>query len=93
MFRPFPAKQVREALEGCKKVAVLDRNISFGQGGIFAQELKAALCNEVERPHVFGFVAGLGGRDITPAVIDEVIATAEKMDVPEKDFQWIGLKT
>jgi len=92
MFRPFPATQVREALGGCKKVAVLDRNISFGQGGIFAQELKAALCNEVERPHIFGFVAGLGGRDITPAVIDEVIAAAEKMDVPEKDFQWIGLK-
>ena len=93
MFRPFPARQVREALQGCKKVAVLDRNISFGQGGIFAQELKAVLCNEVNRPPIFGFVAGLGGRDITPAVIDEVIAAAETMDVPEKDFQWIGLKS
>lgn len=92
MFRPFPADEIRDALRGCKKVAVLDRNISFGQGGIFAQELKAALCNEVERPHVFGFVAGLGGRDITPATIEEVIAAAEKVDAPEKDFEWIGLK-
>ncbi len=92
MFRPFPADEIREALRGCKKVAVLDRNISFGQGGIFAQELKAALCNEVDRPHVFGFVAGLGGRDITPATIEEAIAAAEKADAPEKDFEWIGLK-
>jgi len=92
MFRPFPADKIRKALRGCKKVAVLDRNISFGQGGIFAQELKAALCNEVERPDVFGFVAGLGGRDITPTTIEEVIAAAEKADAPEKDFEWIGLK-
>ena len=92
MFRPFPADQVREALRARKKVVVLDRNISFGQGGIFAQELKAALCNEVERPHVFGFVAGLGGRDITPATIEEAIAAADKLDAPKKDFQWIGLK-
>jgi pyruvate/2-oxoacid:ferredoxin oxidoreductase alpha subunit len=93
MFRPFPARQVREALRGCKKVAVLDRNISFGQGGIFAQELKAALCNETQKPPIFGFVAGLGGRDITPEVVDEVIANAEKLNAPEKEFQWIGLKT
>lgn len=92
MFRPFPAGRMREALRGCKKVAVLDRNISFGQGGIFAQELKAALCNEHEKPKIFGFIAGLGGRDITPAVIEEVIAAADKLDAPEKEFEWIGLK-
>jgi len=93
MFRPFPATQVREALRGCKKVAVLDRNISFGQGGIFGQELKAVLCNERERPQVFGFIAGLGGRDITPASIEEVITTADRLDAPARDIEWIGLKT
>ncbi|RJP71520.1 MAG: pyruvate ferredoxin oxidoreductase [Candidatus Abyssobacteria bacterium SURF_17] len=93
MFRPFPARAVREALGRCKKVAVLDRNISFGQGGIFAQELKSALCNEPHRPQVFGFIAGLGGRDITPASIEEVILTADKLDAPEREIEWIGLKT
>ncbi|UCD57025.1 MAG: pyruvate ferredoxin oxidoreductase [Candidatus Hydrogenedentota bacterium] len=92
LFRPFPAKEVRKALLGRKKVAVLDRNISFGQGGIFAQELKAALCNEKDRPQVFGFVGGLGGRDITPASIEGVIAAADKLDAPTKEIEWIGLK-
>lgn len=93
IFRPFPARAVREAIRGCKKVAVLDRNISFGQGGIFAQELKAALCNEKDRPQVFGFIAGLGGRDITPASIEEVIETADRLDTPAREIEWIGLKT
>ena len=93
MFRPFPAQQVRDAVRGCKKIAVLDRNLSFGQGGIFAQELKAALCNVEDRPPVFGYVAGLGGRDITPAVIEEVITAADEATASEKEFEWIGLKT
>jgi pyruvate/2-oxoacid:ferredoxin oxidoreductase alpha subunit len=66
--------------------------VSFGQGGIFAQELKAALCNENERPQVFGFIAGLGGRDITPAAIEEVISRAEGLHSPQGDIEWVGLK-
>ncbi len=92
MFRPFPAKQLRDALKGTSKVAVLDRNISFGQGGIFAQELKAALCNEQNKPRVFGFIAGLGGRDITPATIEEALAIAERLDAPAREPEWIGLR-
>jgi pyruvate ferredoxin oxidoreductase alpha subunit len=92
LFRPFPARAVRDAVKSQKKVAVLDRNISFGQGGIFAQELKAALCNEREKPQVFGFIAGLGGRDITPATIEEVIAATEQLDAPAREIEWIGLK-
>ncbi|MBI4830239.1 MAG: pyruvate ferredoxin oxidoreductase [Candidatus Lindowbacteria bacterium] len=92
LFRPFPARQLRDAMRGYKKVAVLDRNISFGQGGIFAQELKAAICNENEKPQIFGFIAGLGGRDITPASIEEVIAATDKLEAPAKEIEWIGLK-
>ena len=91
VFRPFPTLLVREALRSAKKVAVIDRNISFGMGGIFAQELKAALYNSAERPPILGFVAGLDGRDITPAVIREIIDYAESRDEPE-DLIWVGVK-
>ena len=74
------------------RVSRLDRNISFGQGGIFAQELKAALCNERERPQVFGFIAGLGGRDITPTTIEEVIARAEALERPQRDIEWVDIR-
>ncbi|RLB05261.1 MAG: pyruvate ferredoxin oxidoreductase [Deltaproteobacteria bacterium] len=92
MFRPFPVQEVRAHLKGVQKVAVIDRNISFGCGGIFAQEIKAALCDQGERPQVFSFVTGLGGRDITPSVISEVIEYTRRNDRPEKEVIWVGMR-
>ncbi len=89
LFRPFPTEEVRRALGGARKVAVIDRNISFGAGGIFAQEIKAA--SKGARPPVFGFIAGLGGRDITPATIREIIRYAQTHDEPQ-DLIWIGVR-
>lgn len=91
-FRPFPTAKVRGVLCEAKKVAVIDRNCSFGYGGIFAQEVKAALYNEAERPPVFGFIAGLGGRDITPELIGEIIEYTLSCDRPEEDIIWRGVK-
>lgn len=90
LFRPFPSEQVREALAGAEKVAVIDRNIGLGAGGIFAQEVKAALFNHVRVP-VFGFIAGLGGRDITPASIREIVGHVESHDQPE-ELIWSGVR-
>jgi len=36
LLRPFPVVELREVLKGAKKVAVIDRNFSFGASGIFA---------------------------------------------------------
>ncbi len=92
LFRPFPLEDVRKALEGAEKVAVLDRNISFGHGGIFAQEIKSALYNHPHRPVLFPFIAGLGGRDITPKTIEEVLDYTFSHERPEEDLIWVGLK-
>lgn len=89
-FRPFPSAEVQQAVAGIKKLAVIDRNLSYGAGGIFAQELRAALHNHCSIP-VFGFVTGLGGRDVTPAMIRETIDYTTVRDEPE-DLIWIGLK-
>lgn len=92
VFRPFPANEVRELVAGVPKVAVIDRNICFGVGGIFCQEVKAALCNLETRPAVYGYVAGLGGRDITPEVIEDIITSTLEAAGPESDIIWIGAK-
>ena len=93
MFRPFPTALLRDALRGVPRVAVLDRNVSPGHGGIFAEELRSALYDlpDAERPELFGFVLGLGGRDITPAVIDEVIEKARAGTVPGREDLWVGV--
>ena len=93
MFRPFPTDLLREALKGVPRIAVLDRNVSPGHGGIFAEELRSALYDlaDDERPELFGFVLGLGGRDITPAVIDEVIEKTRAGQVPSREDLWVGV--
>ena len=90
LFRPFPAEAVRQAVAPVSKVAVIDRNIGFGVGGIFAQEVRAALYGHVQVP-VLGFVAGLGGRDMTPRVIREIIDYADSSSEQE-ELVWIGVK-
>lgn len=78
VFRPFPAELLRGILGGRRKVVVLDRNCSFGHHGIFHQEIKSALYelpSEVQ-PELRGIIAGLGGRDITPEDIDDMLTRA-----------------
>jgi pyruvate/2-oxoacid:ferredoxin oxidoreductase alpha subunit len=94
LFRPFPYEEIRKALTGISKVAVIDRNISPGHHGIFHQEIKSSMYNAniSNRPYIVGFVAGLGGRDVTPETINEVFNRIEKWSDKEADFQWVDLK-
>jgi len=68
------------------------RNLSAGVGGIFAQELRASLYSKGRRPEVFGFISGLGGRDITPELIEEAVLYTREHPQPEEEILWLGLK-
>jgi pyruvate/2-oxoacid:ferredoxin oxidoreductase alpha subunit len=92
-LRPFPVELLRDSLAGVEKVAVIDRNFSMGTSGIFAQEIRAALYNGEHRPHVFGYIAGLGGRDVTPDVIKDIVRRTHEADAPKTDHIWIGVKS
>ena len=80
-YRPFPKDALKVAVKDAK-LAVIDKDISFGAGGAVYMDVKAALDNET-----YGFIIGLGGRDITPIDIEEII---EKTENPTKE--WIGLR-
>ena len=92
LFRPFPVDIIRQVLKPAKKVAVIDRNFSFGASGIFAQEVRAALCNVSDRPPVFGYVTGIGGRDVTTDLIEDIYWRTKENEVPEKESIWVGLQ-
>ena len=92
LFRPFPVNMLQEITKSAGKVAVIDRNFSFGASGIFAQEVKAALCNFPGHPPVYGYVAGLGGRDITTEVIEEIYWLTKNSTAPENESSWVGLR-
>ena len=91
MFRPFPVDALRQVLGAKPKVAVVDRNCSFGASGIFAQELQAALYNAESPPRIFGYIAGLGGRDVTPQTIEDIYRQTQNSDRPQNQNMWIGL--
>lgn len=91
MFRPFPVDLMRRILGPVRKIAVVDRNFSFGASGIFAQEIRAALCNSSGHPPVLGYIAGLGGRDVTPETLTEIYQNAKKSTAPEQESIWVGL--
>jgi len=94
MFRPFPLEKVRKALGGRKKVAIIERDISSGQSGIIHQEIKWALYNSRGNhvPHIYGFVGGLGGEDITPELIEKAIMYTMENDLPNQEAIWLGLE-
>jgi pyruvate/2-oxoacid:ferredoxin oxidoreductase alpha subunit len=83
LFRPFPTEEVQVALRGKKKIAVLDRNISLGGGGIFCQELRAALIHSPDHPLTYSYIAGVGGTDVTPEVIQKIV-----LDVMSRNETW-----
>jgi pyruvate/2-oxoacid:ferredoxin oxidoreductase alpha subunit len=90
MFRPFPARTFRMLLSGAKKVAVLDRNCSFGAGGIFAQEIKSALFGP-GAPKMYSYIAGMGGRDVTVDTVRTIYSMTRDTDEPVAESLWLGL--
>ncbi len=94
MFRPFPSELIRSYLSGRQKIAVVDRNISFGATGIFFQEIKAALYPKKDSKHpvMFGYIAGLGGRDVVVEDFEHVVDYMLSHDEPEEESLWVGLK-
>lgn len=92
VFRPFPFDKIRDILKRTKKVAVVDRNISYGHHGIFYQEVKSAFYGWDHDLPIFGFITGLGGRDITPSTFKEIAEHTLSKPKPEEEIVWIGVK-
>jgi len=91
VLRPFPFDDVRYYLKNASKIIIIDRNISFGYHGIFSQEVKSALYGYSDVP-VFSYIAGLGGRDIFPETILNIVREVEREEKPNQDIYWAEVK-
>jgi len=77
LFRPFPAAELAALLSDVEKIAVIDRNCSVGSGGIFAQEIRAALHGRRPRDaQVFSYIAGLGGVNVSVERVAQIARDA-----------------
>ncbi len=86
-YRPFPAPEIVDALKGVSTVAVLDKNISLGNGGAVGTEVKSALYGSGAA--VYDYIIALGGRDVRKRDIAAVVDLAEK----GKGDMFYGLRT
>jgi pyruvate ferredoxin oxidoreductase alpha subunit len=79
LWRPFPFKEFREAVQGAELVVVMDRAISYGgPGGPLASEIRSALYTEERRPRVVNVIAGISGRDVAPEDFEQMLHQAQK---------------
>lgn len=82
-FRPFPGDVIKNTLKNARVIGVIDRSAGLGSPC-------GPLCNEVralgisDRP-VYGFVCGLGGRDINESTIRRAL---DHLQHQQNDSKW-----
>ncbi len=74
LFRPLPTDAIRAHYAGKKRIAVIDRNISLGLGGILWSETRALADPGAV---VQSYMAGLGGGDVRPEHIVKMLGDLE----------------
>jgi len=98
VFRPFPGKELIEALRNVKAVAVMDRSVSFGamdnSGPLWLELLAAAQLHKLAIP-IVEYVFGLGGREITPGDIENIyrdLAMIAATDTFSRPVTYLGVR-
>ncbi len=96
VFRPFPAKEIAQALKNCKAVAIMDRCESYNaNGGPLGSEVTAGLYRHKVMLDAVNYIYGLGGRDFTVEDVYEIFAELEEIAAGNKEaeqYQYIRLR-
>ncbi len=95
-FRPFPARQIVEALGHCKAFTVIERmdDPLSTTGNHVTREVKAAFCDamqhgEIDRiPRIYHGCAGLGSRDVRPGDLNAIY---QNMIEEGQEFFCVGI--
>ena len=78
LFRPLPVEAIRRCYAGRKRIAVIDRNISLGLGGVLWAETRGLADAGAT---VQNYIAGLGGGDVRPEHILNMVADLQSRSV------------
>ena len=99
-FRPFPARQLVDALRHCQGITVIERmdDPLSVTGNHLTRELKAAFCDaasgqgghvRLDRiPRIYHGAAGLGSRDVRPG---DISAIFDNMIGGDREFFCVGI--
>ena len=91
-IRPFPTEKVRQALQGKKAFAVVDRNVCFGWNtGVLYQEVLAAVSNSGSKMNSMPVIGGLGGADVTLRHFLDCIDSLEAAKNQDREYDTLWL--
>ncbi len=86
-FRPFPTEDILDLAKNSDLI-VLDRSISIGMEGALFTEVKSSLYGKSDAK-VFGYIAGLGGKDVTYKDIEKMVNHA--IDGKYREVVWYDM--
>jgi pyruvate/2-oxoacid:ferredoxin oxidoreductase alpha subunit len=96
--RPWPTKEVAEALSKFKAVGVVETSTSYGgamRGGNLLHEVRASLYDAPQRPLTTSFMAGLGG-EMVPLkefyYMADILSKMIKDGKAKKTVYWVGFE-
>lgn len=86
LYRPFPYKEVAHELAHVRKIAVLDRAISFGAYPPLFQDVSISMHQHAgsKKHDLASYIYGLGGRDTLQSHIVKVYRELEDSDISNK---------
>lgn len=92
-YRPFPAARIVEYCKNARVLAVLDKAVSIGIGGVVAPEVKASFANMEGAPLIKDYIAS-GGKYLDVAAIKDIFEDARnvsKENIKEQEFHFVKL--
>jgi pyruvate ferredoxin oxidoreductase alpha subunit len=89
LFRPFPEEELVLALNGKKKIAVIERAMPAGAtNGPLFNEISAVTLKNGLNVQLENYILGLGGRDVVPSQFQQIF---EELNSPHKKEQKKGM--
>ncbi len=88
-LRPFPNEEIASAVRKAKAVAVLEKDVSFGNEGTVYTNVNSALQKAGLSIPTSNYIGGLGGRNISAEEIESIFSELKKEKVKVK-FIGIG---
>lgn len=87
-LRPFPEKEIAEAVKNAEAIAVLEKDISFGNEGTVYTNVNSALHKNGSTVPTYDFIGGLGGRNISR---EDILGIYEHMKNGGERLNFIGI--
>ena len=83
-LRPFPNREIAAAVRNAKSIAVLEKDISFGNEGTVYTNVNSALQKAGLTIPASNYIGGLGGRNISVGEIEGIFADLKSKRVAVK---------